>query len=115
MSPPAHLTRGVISYQGSYTVSMSQLPLSLLGFCKFDTTVPHFLLFSKKNQVLFHPCAHFHHLLVKVIRLLMPTQRKLSNKSLAYVYNVKLLAPLFLPTNSTYGHGDISIVTTASQ
>ena len=45
----------------------------------------------------------------------LPTQRKLSNNSLENVYNVKLFVPLSLSTRRTYGHGDVSIVLTASE
>lgn len=104
-----------VSQQGLCTGSIPQRPLSLLGFCKFDRTVTLFLWFSKKYRLLCHQCPHFHHLLMKVIWLLLPTLGKLSNNSLEDVYNVKLFAPLFLSTNRTYGHGDISIVIIASQ
>ena len=89
--------------------------LSLLGFCKFDRTVTLSLWFSKKYRFLCLQCLHFHHLLMKVIWLLLPTLRKSSNNSLENVYNVKLFAPLFLSTSRTYGHGDISIVLIASE
>ena len=82
---------------------------------QIDRTMTPLLRFSKKYRFLCLESLHFHHLLMKVIWLLLPTLRKSSNNSLENVYNVKLFAPLFLSTNRTYGHGDISIVLIASQ